>query len=142
MSALDSARKKFMGPVEEITEDSVRFERLKPKPKPIKEGTKCWALGTILEPNTNIEAPCANGKTNEGEREYHAIVHDVVVVRGVDQPVRSDADDDKTGVHQPGDGGYRSGTGRNSGSPTIQIRKAWRCSARMRRKLRLPCSAM
>ncbi|KAJ2914453.1 hypothetical protein MD484_g5959, partial [Candolleomyces efflorescens] len=79
MQALDCARDKFIGPVDEITEDSVLFERLKPKPKPVKEGTRCWALGTTLEPNTNIEAPCANGKSNEGEREYHEIVRDLVV---------------------------------------------------------------
>jgi hypothetical protein len=95
MSALDAAREKFMGPVEEITEDSVLFERLKPKPKLVKEGTRCWALGTILEPNTNIEAPCANGKTNKGEKEYHDIVHDVVVVSAGDHLVQCGTNDNK-----------------------------------------------
>ena len=80
MDDLDHARDKFMGPVAEITESAVRFERLKPKPKPVKEGTRCWSLGTTLEPNTNIEAPCANSKTNNGVREYHEISHDLVVV--------------------------------------------------------------
>ncbi|KAJ2911682.1 hypothetical protein MD484_g8731, partial [Candolleomyces efflorescens] len=79
MFNLDLARDKFMGPVEEITETSVHFERLKPKPKPVKEGTRCWSLGTTLEPNTNIEAPCANTKANNGVREYHDIGHDIVV---------------------------------------------------------------
>jgi hypothetical protein len=80
MDALDRARDKFLGPEEDISKDSVRFERLVPKPKPVKEGTRCWTLGTSLEPNTNIEAPCANGKAKEGATEYHDIAQDMVVV--------------------------------------------------------------
>jgi hypothetical protein len=83
MKALDDARDKFMGPEEEITEDSVRFERLDSKPKPVKKGTRCWTLGTSLEPNTNIEAPCANGKVGGGVKEYNDISHDLVVVSSV-----------------------------------------------------------
>ncbi|KAJ2934226.1 hypothetical protein H1R20_g2866, partial [Candolleomyces eurysporus] len=79
MDALDAARDKFMGPENKITEDSVRFERLNPKPKPVKPDTRCWSLGTSLEPNTNIEAPCANGKVKAGVTEYNDICHDLVV---------------------------------------------------------------
>lgn len=80
MDALDRARDNFMGPDEDITADSIRFERLDPKPKPVKEDTRCWTLGMSLEPNTNIEAPCANGKAKDGPTEYNAITHDLVVV--------------------------------------------------------------
>ncbi|KAJ2921956.1 hypothetical protein H1R20_g15136, partial [Candolleomyces eurysporus] len=79
MDALDRARDKFMGPEEDITPDSVRFERLDPKPKPVKKNTRCWTLGCSLEPNTNVEAPCANGKAIGEVTEYHGIAHDVVV---------------------------------------------------------------
>jgi hypothetical protein len=71
-----------MGPDEDVTDVSVRFERLEPKPKPVKENTRCWTLGTTLELNTNVEAPCANGKAKEGPTEYHNITHDDVVVSG------------------------------------------------------------
>ncbi|RXW19796.1 hypothetical protein EST38_g6063 [Candolleomyces aberdarensis] len=75
---LDEARDMFMGPEDEITETSVRFERLKPTPKPVKTGTRCWTLGTSLEPNTNIEAPCANGKWKGQTTELHETTRAVV----------------------------------------------------------------
>ncbi|KAJ2915573.1 hypothetical protein MD484_g4825, partial [Candolleomyces efflorescens] len=61
MKALDDARDMFMGPKEDITEDSVHFERLDPRPKPVKK------------------APCANGKVKGGVKEYNIISHDLVV---------------------------------------------------------------
>ncbi|KAJ2924235.1 hypothetical protein H1R20_g12861, partial [Candolleomyces eurysporus] len=76
--ALDKARDMFMGPEDEITEKSVRFERLKPTPKPVKTGTRCWTLGASLEPNTNIEAPCANGKWRGETTELHETTRAVV----------------------------------------------------------------
>ncbi|KAJ2918799.1 hypothetical protein MD484_g1636, partial [Candolleomyces efflorescens] len=76
---MDQARDKFMGPEEEITEDSVHFERLDPKPNPVKKGTRCWTLGYSLEPNTNIEAPCANGKANGEAKEYHDITQALIM---------------------------------------------------------------
>ncbi|KAJ2924203.1 hypothetical protein H1R20_g12884, partial [Candolleomyces eurysporus] len=77
-TALDNARGRFMGPEDEITEKSVRFERLKPTPKPVKKGTRCWTMGSSLEPNTNIEAPCANGKWMGQTTEIHETTQDVV----------------------------------------------------------------
>ncbi|RXW16849.1 hypothetical protein EST38_g9008 [Candolleomyces aberdarensis] len=79
-AALDKARDKFMGPEDEITEKSVQFERLKPTPKPVKKGTRCWTLGSSLEPNTNIEAPCANGKWKGQTTELHRTTQEVVTV--------------------------------------------------------------
>ncbi|KAJ2911780.1 hypothetical protein MD484_g8634, partial [Candolleomyces efflorescens] len=78
MDALDNARDKFMGPEEDITEDSVLFERLDPKPIPVKKDTRCWTLGYSLEPNTNIEAPCANNKGIGGATAYHDTAQAVV----------------------------------------------------------------
>jgi hypothetical protein len=80
MDALDDARNKFMGPEEDITEDSVLFERLDPKPTPVKKDTRCWTLGYSVEPNTNIEAPCANGKGIGGATAYNDTAQAVVTV--------------------------------------------------------------
>ncbi|KAJ2933501.1 hypothetical protein H1R20_g3595, partial [Candolleomyces eurysporus] len=77
-TALDNARGRFMGPEDKITEKSVRFERLKPTPKPVKKGTRCWTMGSSLELNTNIEAPCANGKWMGQTTKIHETTQDVI----------------------------------------------------------------
>lgn len=79
-AALDAARDQFMGPEDNITDKSVRFERLKPTPKPVKKKTRCWTLGSSLGPNTNVEVPCANGKWRGETTELHETTRDLMEV--------------------------------------------------------------
>ncbi|KAJ2918333.1 hypothetical protein MD484_g2073, partial [Candolleomyces efflorescens] len=70
---LDRAMDGFLGPQDELTPDSVLFERLKPRPTPVGNSTRCYTLGPSLEPNTDIEAPCANSKWRGELVDYHKL---------------------------------------------------------------------